>query len=129
VEIITAKEAPAAIGPYSQAITLNGLVYTSGQIPLSPETGELVGGGIKEQAGQVIRNLKAVLTAAGSDLAHVLKTTCFLTDMGDFAIFNEVYAEHFTGKPARSCVAVRALPKGALVEIEAVAAISERNDQ
>ncbi|MCL1931171.1 MAG: RidA family protein [Treponema sp.] len=121
MEIITTKEAPAAIGPYSQAIIEKGVVYTSGQIPLVPETGEMVGGGIREQAEQVIGNLSAVLAAAGSDLAHVIKTTCFLTDMGNFAAFNEVYARHFTGKPARSCVAVLALPRGALVEIEAVA--------
>jgi 2-iminobutanoate/2-iminopropanoate deaminase len=124
MEIVTSKAAPAAIGPYSQAIIENGVVYTSGQIPLVPETGEMVGGGIREQAGQVIGNLKAVLAAAGSDLAHVIKTTCFLTDMGNFSAFNEVYAQHFTGKPARSCIAVVALPKGALVEIEAVAAVA-----
>jgi 2-iminobutanoate/2-iminopropanoate deaminase len=121
MEIITSKEAPAAIGPYSQAITVNGMVYTSGQIPLMPETGNMVDGGIKEQTIQAINNLKAVLTAAGSDLAHVVKTTCFLTDMEDFAAFNEVYAGYFTAKPARSCIAVLALPKGARVEIEAVA--------
>ena len=121
METVTSKDAPAAIGPYSQAIIENGLIFTSGQIPLLPETGEVVGGGIKEQAEQVIKNLKAVLTAAGSDLAHVVKTTCFLTDMGDFAAFNEVYSAHFTAKPARSCVAVLALPKGVKVEIEAVA--------
>jgi len=124
MEIIVSKEAPSAIGPYSHAIALNGFVYTSGQLPLLPETGEIVDGGIKEQAEQSIQNLKAVLTAAGSGLAHVVKTTCFLTDMKDFTAFNEVYAKHFTGKPARSCVAVLALPKGALVEIEAVAEIS-----
>lgn len=123
MEIIISQEAPSAIGPYSQAIAVNGMIYTSGQIPLSPESGELVAGGIKEQAGQAIENLKGVLAAAGSGLAHVAKTTCFLTDMADFAAFNEVYAEHFPGKPARSCVAVRALPKGALVEIEAIAVI------
>jgi 2-iminobutanoate/2-iminopropanoate deaminase len=123
MEIITTKAAPAAIGPYSQAIIKNGIVYTSGQIPLVPETGEMVGGGIQEQAEQVISNLKAVLAAAGSDLAHVIKTTCFLTDMGNFSAFNEVYARHFTGKPARSCVAALALPKGALVEIEAAAEV------
>ena len=123
MEIIVSKEAPAAIGPYSQAIAVNGMLYTSGQIPLLPETGELVVGGIKEQAEQVIQNLKALLAAAGSNLTHVVKTTCFLTDMADFAAFNEVYAKHFTGRPARSCVAVRALPKGAAVEIEAVAEI------
>ena len=121
MEIITSTEAPAAIGPYSQAIAVNNMVYTSGQIPLIPETGEMAEGGIREQTVQVIKNLKAVLTAAGSDLAHVVKTTCFLTDMADFAAFNEVYAEYFIKKPARSCVAVLALPKGARVEIEAVA--------
>jgi len=123
MEIITSKDAPAAIGPYSQAMTLSGMVYTSGQIPLVPDTGELIGGDIKEQTIQVIKNLMAVLAASGSDLAHVVKTTCFLTDMRDFAAFNEVYAEFFTGKPARSCVAVLALPKGALVEIETIAEI------
>ena len=123
MEIITSKAAPEAIGPYSQAIIENGVVFTSGQIPLEPETGAMVGGGIREQAEQVISNLKAVLAAAGSDLAHVVKTTCFLTDMGNFSAFNEVYAQRFPGKPARSCVAVLALPKGALVEIEAIAAV------
>ena len=123
MEIVTSKAAPAAIGPYSQAVIENGVVFTSGQIPLVPETGEMAGGGIREQAEQVISNLKAVLAAAGSDLTHVIKTTCFLTDMGNFSAFNEVYAQHFTGKPARSCVAVLALPKGALVEIEAIAKV------
>jgi len=123
MEIVTSKAAPAAIGPYSQAVIKNGVVYTSGQIPLLPETGEMISGGIKEQTEQVIRNLKVVLIAAGSDFANVIKTTCFLTDMGNFSAFNEVYAQHFPGKPARSCVAVLALPKGALVEIEAVAEI------
>ena len=121
MEVITSKEAPAAIGPYSQAIVVNGMVYTSGQIPLVPETGEMAAGGVKEQTAQVIANLRAVLSAAGSDLDHVVKTSCFLTDMGDFATFNEVYAAAFTQKPARSCVAVLALPKGARVEIEAIA--------
>jgi 2-iminobutanoate/2-iminopropanoate deaminase len=121
MEAVTSNAAPAAIGPYSQAIIENDFIFTSGQIPLVPETGEIVNGGIKEQAEQVIKNLKAVLTAAGSGLTGVVKTTCFLTDMGDFAAFNEVYAQYFTGKPARSCVAVLALPKGAKVEIEAVA--------
>ena len=123
MKIIESKNAPATIGPYSQAIALNGLVYISGQIPLVPETGELVNGGVKEQAERVIQNLNAVLIAAGSDLAHIIKTTCFLTDMKDFAEFNGVYAKHFSSKPARSCVAVRDLPKGALVEIEAIAKI------
>ena len=121
METVTSSAAPAAIGPYSQAIIENGFIFTSGQIPLVPETGEIINGGIKEQAEQVIKNLKAVLTAAGSELTNVVKTTCFLTDMGDFTAFNEVYAQYFTGKPARSCVAVLALPKGAKVEIEAVA--------
>jgi len=124
MEKVESKAAPAAIGPYSQAIIENGFIFTSGQIPLVPETGEIISGTVKEQAEQVIKNLKAVLAAAGSDLSNVIKTTCFLTDMGDFAAFNEVYAQHFTGKPARSCIAVLALPKGAKVEIEAVAAKS-----
>ena len=115
------KKAPAAIGPYSQAMTSGSMIYTSGQIPLVPETGEFVQGGIKEQTEQVIKNLAAVLEAAGSDFTKVVKTTCFLQDMSDFAAFNAVYEKHFTGKPARSCVAVAALPKGALVEIEVVA--------
>ena len=121
MEKVESKAAPAAIGPYSQAIIENGFIFTSGQIPLVLETGEIISGNVKEQAEQVIKNLKAVLTAAGSDLSRVIKTTCFLTDMNDFAAFNEIYAEHFTGKPARSCVAVLALPKGAKVEIEVVA--------
>ena len=121
MKIIETKEAPAAIGPYSQAISINGMVYTSGQIPLLPENGEFVIGGVKEQTEQVILNLKALLEASGSDIDHVVKTTCFLTDMGNFAEFNEIYAKYFKCKPARSCVAVLALPKGALVEIEAIA--------
>jgi 2-iminobutanoate/2-iminopropanoate deaminase len=121
MEKVESKSAPAAIGPYSQAVVESGFIFTSGQIPLSPETGEIVGGTVKEQAEQVIKNLNAVLAAAGSDITRVVKTTCFLTDMNDFTAFNEVYSRHFTGKPARSCVAVLALPKGAKVEIEAVA--------
>ena len=120
VKIETAK-APAAIGPYSQAMVSGNLIYTSGQIPLVPETGEFVPGGIEAQTEQAIKNLAAVLEAAGSDLTKVVKTTCFLQNMSDFAAFNGVYEKYFTGKPARSCVAVAALPKGALVEIEAVA--------
>ena len=115
--------APAAIGPYSQAMVVGNMVFTSGQIPLDPETGNMVGENVTEQAHQVCRNLKAVLEAAGSSLENVVKTTCFLSDMGDFAAFNQVYAQYFTGNPARSCVAVRTLPKGALVEVEAVAEI------
>jgi 2-iminobutanoate/2-iminopropanoate deaminase len=121
MEKVESKSAPAAIGPYSQAVVENGFIFTSVQIPLSPETGEIVGATVKEQAEQVIKNLNAVLAAAGSDFSRVIKTTCFLTDMNDFTAFNEVYSRHFTGKPARSCVAVLALPKGAKVEIEAVA--------
>jgi 2-iminobutanoate/2-iminopropanoate deaminase len=120
-KVISTAKAPAAIGPYSQAISSGGLVFTSGQIPLSPETGEVSGSGIKEQTARVIENLKAVLEAAGSDLSRVVKTTCFLADMNDFAAFNEVYAQSFTGKPARSTVAVKQLPRSVLVEIEAVA--------
>lgn len=121
MQIIETKLAPGAIGPYSQAMVTGNLVYTSGQIPLSPENGETVDGGIKEQTEQVIKNLKAVLEAADSSLEGVVKTTCFLADMNDFAAFNEVYAKHFTGKPSRSCVAVKQLPRSVLVEIEAVA--------
>lgn len=121
MEKIETAKAPAAIGPYSQAMASGSLIYTSGQIPLIPETGEFVQGGIQEQTEQVIKNLAAVLAAAGSGLDKVVKTTCFLQNMSDFAAFNGVYERYFTGKPARSCVAVAALPKGALVEIEAVA--------
>ena len=123
VEIVSTKNAPGAIGPYSQAIILNGVVYTSGQVPLSPETGEVVGTTIEEQAEQVMKNLGAVLEAAGSSYEKTVKTTCFLADMNDFAAFNEVYGKYFTGKPARSCVAVKTLPKNVLCEVEAVAAV------
>ena len=113
--------APAAIGPYSQAVKANGMVFTSGQIALDPETGAVVEGGIREQTTRICENLKAVLAAAGSSLEKVVKTTCFLADMADFAAFNEVYGSYFTGKPARSCVAVRTLPKNVLAEIEVIA--------
>ncbi len=113
--------APAAIGPYSQAIEVANLVFTSGQIPLNPETGGLEGTEIKEQTHRVCKNLKAVLEASGTSLKKAVKTTCFLSNMDDFAKFNEVYAEYFTEKPARSCVAVKELPKGALVEVEVIA--------
>ena len=119
--IIETEKAPAAIGPYSQAITSGALVYTSGQIPIDPATGKIETTDIEGQARQAIVNLAAVLSAAGSGLDKVVKTTCFLASMADFAAFNAVYAEAFPGKPARSCVEVSALPKGALVEIEAVA--------
>jgi 2-iminobutanoate/2-iminopropanoate deaminase len=121
MQTIHTKSAPAAIGPYSQAIVSGHLVFASGQTPLSPETGNLVGTTIEEQAEQVIKNLAAVFEVAGTDLAHVVKTTCFLADMADFAAFNAVYGKYFTGKPARSTFAVKELPKKALVEIEAVA--------
>jgi len=123
MKVVQTSAAPAAIGPYSQAFISGNLVFTSGQIPLSPGTGEVAGAGISEQTEQVVKNLKAVLEAAGSSLSKVVKTTCFLADMNDFAAFNEVYAKHFTGKPARSTVAVKQLPKSVLVEIEAVAEI------
>jgi 2-iminobutanoate/2-iminopropanoate deaminase len=121
MKVIQTDGAPAAIGPYSQALVSGGLVFTSGQIPLSAETGEVTGTGIVEQTEQVIKNLGAVLEAAGSSLDRVLKTTCFLADMDDFGAFNGVYGKYFTGKPARSTVAVRQLPRNVLVEIEAVA--------
>jgi 2-iminobutanoate/2-iminopropanoate deaminase len=121
MKIIQTEAAPAAIGPYSQGFISGNLVFTSGQIPLSAETGEVVGAAVTEQTERVIKNLTAVLEAAGTSLEKVVKTTCFLADMGDFAAFNEVYAQHFTGKPARSTVAVKQLPKNVLVEIEAVA--------
>jgi 2-iminobutanoate/2-iminopropanoate deaminase len=121
MKLIQTNAAPAAIGPYTQGFISGNLAFTSGQIPLSAETGEVVGITVMEQTEQVIKNLKAVLEAAGSSLGQVVKTTCFLADMGDFAMFNEVYAKHFSGKPARSTVAVKQLPKNVLVEIEAIA--------
>jgi 2-iminobutanoate/2-iminopropanoate deaminase len=124
MKVISTDLAPAAIGPYSQAIITGGLLFASGQIPLMPETGEVLQGGIKEQAEQVMKNIEAVLKAAGSDFTRVVKTTCFLTNMGDFAVFNEVYSQYFTGKPARSCVAVSALPRGVSVEVEVIAEIN-----
>lgn len=118
---ISTDKAPAAIGPYSQAVVVGNLVFTSGQIPLDPETGAVVGETIEEQTHRVCKNLSAVLEAEGLTLENVVKTTCFLSDMANFAAFNGVYAEYFTGKPARSCVAVRELPKGVLVEVEVIA--------
>ncbi len=118
---VQTANAPAAIGPYSQAVVVGNLIFTSGQIPLDPETGALVGSGIAEQTHRVCKNLDAVLRAAGGSLQSAVKTVCFLADMADFAAFNEVYATYFTEKPARSCVAVKTLPKGALVEVEVVA--------
>lgn len=118
---IQTNNAPAAIGPYSQAIVTGNLIFTSGQIPLNPETGVLEGENITEQTHRVCKNLEAVLTAAGGSLKTAVKTVCFLSNMSDFAAFNEVYAQYFTEKPARSCVAVKELPKGALVEVEVIA--------
>ena len=120
---IYTENAPAAIGPYSQAIVHGNLVFTSGQIPINPETGNVDAEGIVAQTEQVMNNLDAVLTAAGSSFEKAIKTTCFLSDMADFAAFNEVYAKYFTEKPARSCVAVKTLPKGVLVEVEVIAEI------
>ena len=125
LKYVETKNAPAAIGPYSQGIILNGIAFFSGQIPLSPETGEVVGTTITEQAEQVMQNVKALLESQGAEFTDVVKTTCFLADMADFGAFNEVYAKYFTGKPARSCVAVKDLPKGVLCEVEAIAAVKE----
>ena len=121
MEKIATNKAPAAIGPYSQAIRVGDLVYTSGQIGINPETGNIEGADVTAQTEQVMQNLVAVLLAAGSSPEKVVKTTCFLADIGDFAAFNAVYGKYFSEKPARSCVAVAALPKGALVEVEAIA--------
>lgn len=118
---IATDKAPGAIGPYSQAVVCGSLVYTSGQIAIDPANGSLVEGGIAAQAEQVMKNLGAVLAAAGSSYDKAVKTTCFLADMADFATFNEIYGRYFVGKPARSCVAAKALPKGVLCEIEAIA--------
>ena len=118
---IQTNAAPAAIGPYSQAIISGNFIFTSGQTPLEPATGELVGANVSEQTERVIKNISAVLEAAGSSLEKVVKTTCFLADMADFAAFNETYAKHFTSRPARSTFAVKQLPKNALVEIETIA--------
>ncbi|NLW58989.1 MAG: RidA family protein [Firmicutes bacterium] len=124
MKTVQTDQAPAAIGPYSQAIIAGNLVYTSGQLPLSPVDGTVVGENIREQTAAAIANLKAVLEAAGSSLPQVIKTTCFLSDLTNFAAFNEVYAQYFTNKPARSCVEVSRLPREVLVEIEAIAEIS-----
>ena len=121
MKVISTEKAPAAIGPYSQAMVIKGVLFTSGQIPLNPQTGEIQGTTIEEQAEQVMKNQGAVLEAAGSSYEKAIKTTCFLADMGDFAAFNEVYGKYFTGKPARSCVAVKTLPKNVLCEVEVIA--------
>lgn len=121
MKTIETKSAPAAIGPYSQAIAAGGFVYTSGQIPINPETGAIEGSSIEVQAEQAIKNIGAILSAAGTDFSKVVKTTCFLARISDFAAFNAVYEKYFTSKPARSCFEVSALPKGSLIEIEAIA--------
>ena len=120
---IATDKAPSAIGPYSQAIVFGDMLFTSGQIPINPSTGNIETTTIKEQTEQVMKNLGAVLTEAGTSFEKAIKTTCFLADISDFAAFNEVYAKYFTEKPARSCVAVKELPKGALVEVEVIAEI------
>ncbi len=120
---VATEKAPAAIGPYSQAIVCGGTVFTSGQIPINPATGAIEATGIEAQAERVMQNLGEVLKAAGSDFTKAVKTTCFLADMGDFAAFNGVYAKYFTTNPARSCVAVKALPKNVLVEVEVIATL------
>lgn len=123
LKVLNTPKAPAAIGPYSQAIVLNNILFSSGQIPADPETGAIVGSDIIGQAEQVMKNVKAILNEAGTDFEHVVKTTCFLSDMADFAEFNKVYERYFVSKPARSCVAVKTLPKNALCEVEVLAEI------
>ena len=123
MKVVYTEKAPAAIGPYSQAMILNGVLFTSGQIPVDPATGEISGDTIEMQAEQVMKNLGEVLKEAGSSFEKAVKTTCFLADMGDFAKFNEVYAKYFVNKPARSCVAVKSLPKNVLCEVEVIAEV------
>ena len=125
MKVISTEKAPTAIGPYSQAIVAGNMVFASGQIPINPATGEIEAVGIRAQAEQAIKNVGEILKAAGTDYGHVVKTTCFLADMGDFAAFNAVYAEYFVSKPARSCVAVKDLPKGVLCEVEVTAYLGE----
>ena len=123
MKVVYTEKAPAAIGPYSQAMILNGVLFTSGQIPVNPATGEINGDTIETQAEQVMKNLGEVLKEAGSSFEKAVKTTCFLADMGDFAKFNEVYAKYFVNKPARSCVAVKTLPKNVVCEVEVIAEV------
>ena len=120
---VSTEKAPAAIGPYSQAIVCGDMVFTSGQIGIDPACGEITGRDVREQTEQVMQNLCAVLAEAGTSMENVIKTTCFLADIADFAAFNEIYGKYLTEKPARSCVAAKALPKGALVEVEVIAKI------
>ena len=121
MKTIHTDKAPAAVGPYSQAKIAGGFLFASGQVPINPETATVIEGGIEAQTEQVCKNIEAVLTEAGTDFSKVVKTTCFLADMGDFAKFNAIYAEYFTSKPARSCVAVKTLPANFLVEVEVIA--------
>ncbi len=123
MKFIKTDAAPAAIGPYSQAVITGKLVYTSGQIPINPASGQIEAQTIEAQTEQVCKNIKGLLEAAGSGMERVVKTTCFLADMGDFAVFNEIYAKYFVSCPARSCVAVKTLPKNVLVEVETIAEI------
>ena len=125
MKVVATEKAPKALGPYSQGYVHNGIFYSAGQIPINPATDAIEAETIEEQADQVCRNLGAVLEAAGTSYENVLKTTCFLADMGDFAAFNEVYAKYFTSKPARSCVAVKTPPKNVKCEIELIAAVNE----
>ena len=122
-KVISTDKAPGAIGPYSQAVLAGNLLYASGQIPINPANGEVVDGDIKAQTDQVCKNVGEILKAAGTGFENVVKTTCFLADMGDFAAFNEVYAGYFVSKPARSCVAVKTLPKNVLCEVEVIATV------
>ena len=125
LKFTSTPNAPAAIGPYSQAVEVNGLLFASGQVPLMPGTGEVVGTTIEEQTERVCQNIKGILEANGLTFENVVKTTCFLADINDFGAFNEVYGKYFTSKPARSCVAVKTLPKGVLCEVELIAAVEE----
>lgn len=125
LKVTSTDKAPAAIGPYSQAIAVNGFLFTSGQVALMPGTGEIVGTTIEEQAERVMQSLKAILEENGIGFEQVVKTTCFLADMGDFGTFNEIYGKYFTSKPARSCVAVKELPKKLLCEVEVIAVLEK----
>lgn len=122
-KVISTDKAPGAIGPYSQGIVCNGFLFASGQIAINPASGEVEASTIEGQTEQVMKNIGGLLEAAGTSYENVVKTTCFLADMGDFGTFNEIYARYFTSKPARSCVAAKALPKGVLVEVEVIAAV------
>ena len=122
-KVISTDKAPGAIGPYSQGIVCNGFLFASGQIAINPTSGEVESATIEGQTEQVMKNIGGLLEAAGTSYENVVKTTCFLADMGDFGTFNEIYAKYFTSKPARSCVAAKALPKGVLVEVEVIAAV------